>query len=145
MLSVLLLGWSGACCLSSTTIEYILSCGCCTFFHHCLVPPDAASVILRARDYRIAGVIKGTRKYIILVTVQYLLLHARVSVPHSARLITARRDDLVALRVELDFRYLIFVPLQQSSASSCENVINPCKTVSRGCGQFVTSAVESCI
>ena len=36
------------------------------------------------------------------MAVKYLLLHTRISVPNSAGLIAACRDDFVALRIELD-------------------------------------------
>lgn len=74
--------------------------------------------------------------------VQHLLLDACVGVPHSARLVAARRDDFVALWVELDLRYLVLVPFEQGRACSREHVVDACKTVGGGCGEFVSRVVE---
>lgn len=66
------------------------------------------------------------------MAIQYLLLHARVRVPDPASLIAARRDNLVALGIELDLRYFIFVALEQRSASTREYIIYPGQAICRG-------------
>lgn len=60
------------------------------------------------------------------MAVKYLLLDARVRVPYSASLVAARRDDLVALRIKLDLRYLILMAFEKRRASSSEHVVYPC-------------------
>ena len=79
------------------------------------------------------------------MAVKYLLLHSRVRIPHSASLITTGRNDLIALWVELNFRYLIFVTLKKCSASAREYIIDPGKTISRSGGEFVSCIIESSI
>ena len=74
--------------------------------------------------------------------VQYLLLDSCVRIPHSASLITTGRDDLVALRIELNFRYLVFMTLEKCSACSCEYIIDPSQAVCRRCCQLVARVVE---
>ena len=64
------------------------------------------------------------------MTIQYLLLNSGVSVPHSTRFVATCRDELVALRIELDLRYLILVTLEERRASSREYIIYPRQTVS---------------
>lgn len=44
--------------------------------------------------------------------VQYLLLHSCVRVPDPACLIATSSDNLVALGIELDLRYLILMALE---------------------------------
>ena len=77
------------------------------------------------------------------MAVKYLLLHSRVRIPHSASLITTGRDDLIALRIELDLRYLILVTLEKRSAGTCEYIIDPSQTVCGSSRQLVTRVVES--
>lgn len=115
----------GSCC--STAVKHIFL----FLLHHGFIPPDAASVILRTCDYGVATVIKSTRKYIVFVPVQYLLLNSCVGVPYSACLVTTGRDNLVALWVELNFRYLVLVTLEKCSTSAREYIIYPGKTISR--------------
>lgn len=57
------------------------------FLDATLIAPNAAGVILRARDYGVAAVIEGTREYVVLVTIQDLHLGAGISVPHAACLV----------------------------------------------------------
>ena len=56
-----------------TAVEDVLLRSCCvgggSLFHHGLVPPDAACVVLRARDYGVAAVVKCARKYVVLMPV----------------------------------------------------------------------------
>lgn len=64
------------------------------------------------------------------MAVQYLLLDSCVGVPHPACLVTTGSDDLIALRIELNFRYLVIVALEKSSASTREYIIYPGKAIS---------------
>ena len=79
--------------------------------HNLLVFPDAARVVLRACNDSVTLVVKGARKDFVFVTVQRLQLVTCVARPNLARLVTARRDDLVALWVELNLRNFVFVAL----------------------------------
>lgn len=74
--------------------------------------------------------------------IQYLLLHAGVGVPDAARLIATSSDDLVALWIELDLRYLILVALEQCSAGASEHIIDASQAVCRGRRQLVARVVE---
>ena len=58
------------------------------------------------------------------MAVEYLLLDTCISVPDPARLVTARRDDFVALRIELDLRNLVLMSFEKCSACSCEYVVD---------------------
>ena len=64
--------------------------------------PNAARVVLRPSDDRVALVVERARKNLVLVPVQRLQLIPGLRGPHFARLVTRRRDYLVALGVELD-------------------------------------------
>ena len=96
------------CCCRLGTVQGILL----LFHHNKLVPPNAARVILRARDYCVATVIKCTREDVVLVPIQHLLLHARIRVPHPTSLIAASRDNFIALWIELNLGYLVLVTFE---------------------------------
>jgi len=81
------------------------------FVQQGLVSPDPAGVVLRARDYGIAFVVERAREDLVLVSVEHLQLLPRISVPDSASLVAACSNNFIALRVELDLRYFIFVTL----------------------------------
>ena len=76
------------------------------------------------------------------MAVQYLLLYTSVRIPDSASLITTSSDDLIALRVELDLRYLVLVTLEKRSASTSEHIIDSCQAVGRCCREFIPCIVE---
>lgn len=71
--------------------------------HYLLVLPDAARVVLGACDDGIALVVECAREDFVFVTIQGLQLVARLSRPHLARLVAGSSDNLVTLRVELNF------------------------------------------
>lgn len=77
------------------------------------------------------------------MAIKYLLLHSCVRIPHSASLITTGRDDLIALWVELNFRYLIFMTLEKCSASACEYIIDPGEAISGSRRELVSCVIES--
>lgn len=114
-------------------------------WRHGLVSPNPARVILGSCNYGVTLVIEGAREDFVFVAVQHLHLVPSISVPHSASLVTARCDDLIALWVELYLGYLIFVTLQQCCARSCEYIIDSSQAISRGSSQLVSSAVESSV
>ena len=76
------------------------------------------------------------------MTIQYLLLNARVGVPDSASLITTCRDDLITLRIKLNLRYFILMTLEESSAGTCEDVVDASQAVGRCSRQLVACIVE---
>ena len=96
------------------------------------VLPDAARVVLRSRDDRVSFVVKGAREDFVFMAVEHLQFAPSVRRPDPAALVAACRDNLVSLRIELYFTDFIFMALQQSNASTCEDIINPCKPV-RAC------------
>ena len=77
--------------------------------------------------------------------VKHLYFLAGVHVPYTTGFIAGRSDDFVPLRIKLYLGYLVFVALEQSSASSCENVVHTSKAVCRGGSQFVTRAIETSV
>ena len=107
-----------------------------------LVFPNPARVIFGACNYGVAFVVESARKDLILVSVEHLHFGPRISVPHSAGLVTARRDDFVPLWIELDFRYFVLVTLQQRRARTSEYIIHSCKSIRWGSRQLVARAVE---
>ena len=64
------------------------------------------------------------------MTLENLDFCARISVPQPTRLVTARRDYLVALRVELDLTDLTLVAFKESSASARKNVVDAGHSIS---------------
>ena len=70
-----------------------------------LIFPDAAGVIFRTCNDRVTLIVERTRENFILVPLvwvcsQALNLVSGLRGPKSARLVAARRNDLVTLRVE---------------------------------------------
>lgn len=94
--------------------------------------PYAAGVVLRSRDDRVAFVVKSARENFVFVAIQYLQLVSRVSGPDPACLVAARCDDLVSLRIELNFTDFIFMALQKRYAGSREDIIDARQTVCTG-------------
>ena len=85
--------------------------------------PDAAGVVLGARDDRVALVVERGGEDLVGVPLEHLQAVAALHVPHAARAVGGCRDDLVALRVELDLRYFVFMALEECCAGSCEDVV----------------------
>lgn len=79
--------------------------------HNCLVLPDAASVVLGTCNDGISLVVKGTRENLVFMAVECLQFISGVNAPHLARLVAARSNNLVALRVELNLTDLVLVTL----------------------------------
>ena len=75
--------------------------------------------------------------------VQHLKLVPRLRVPDAARLVAARGDDFVALRIELDFADFVLVALKQRNARSRKDVVDPCHSVRACRRQFIASRVET--
>ena len=74
--------------------------------------PNAASIVLRASNYRIALVVERAGEDIVFVSLQHLQLQPCVGLPYSACFVHTCGDDLVALRIELNFGDLVLMPLQ---------------------------------
>lgn len=113
-----------------------------------LVFPNAASVIFRSRDNRVALVVKGAGKDLVLVTLtrvrtQALNFIATFGRPKPARLVTTGRDDLVALRVKRDLTNFVLVTLQDGRARPRENVVDSRHAICTCSCQLVTRLVET--
>lgn len=113
--------------------------------HYVLVLPDATRVILRPRDNGIAFVVERARENFVLMSVESLNFISRFGRPYFAGLVRRSCYNFVSLRVELNFRDLILMPLQEGNTGSCEHIINACISVSASCRQFVSSRVKACV
>ena len=102
------------------------------FWDHGTISPDSASIILRSSNYSVTFVVESTGEDIISVTFEHLAFSSGISVPHTTGLITTCGNYLIALWIELNFRYFVLMPLQQSGTGPCEYIIHSCYTVSRG-------------
>lgn len=74
------------------------------------VAPNAASVVLRARDYGVPLVVERTRKYLIRVPLQLLQQLSRLTVPNTRYLVEPSRQHLCPLWVKDYLRNVLFVP-----------------------------------
>ena len=75
------------------------------------VLPDPACIIFGPCDDGVALVVEGAGKDLVLVAIKHLKLGAVLDRPNSARLVAARRDDLVALWVEFNYVHFVLVTL----------------------------------
>ena len=107
-----------------------------------LVAPNPARVILRSRDYRIAGIVEGSREYVVLVALKRLHQLTGVGIPQPAGLIAACRDYLVALRIELDLADFALMAFEERRAGSSEDIIDTGHSVCGGSSELVTSVIE---
>ena len=83
-----------------------------TCFKGILVFPNAAGVIFRTSNYCIAFIVESTGENLIFVTVKNLQLVSCICRPYSARLVAARSNNLVTLRVKCNLTDLVFMSLQ---------------------------------
>ena len=75
------------CCCRLGTVQGILL----LFHHNKLVPPNAARVILRARDDGIALIVERARENLVCVPLKHLQTVARLDLPQASRLVARRR------------------------------------------------------
>merc|ERR1740124_1552110 len=105
--------------------------------------PDAAGVVLGARDDRVSFVVECRGEDLVRVPLEHLQAVAALHVPDAAGAVTARGDDLVALRVERNLGDLALVPDEDRLASARHCVVDAGRTVGRGRHQLAASRVES--
>ena len=110
--------------------------------------PNAAGIILRSRDNRIALVVEGAGEDFVFVAFSWVCAEALNFVaglggPQSARLVAARRDNLVSLRVKRDFTDFILMALQNGRAGASEHVVDASHSIGTCSSQFVAGTVEA--
>ena len=110
--------------------------------------PNAARIVLRTRDNRIALIVESAAENFIFVAfarvgTEALDFIAGLRRPDAASLVATRRDNLVSLRVKRDFTDFILMALKDGRAGAGEDVVDARHSICAGCRQFVARAVEA--
>ena len=105
--------------------------GTCRAAQPSVALPDAAGVVLAARDDGIPLVVEGTAEHLVAVSLQALQAVTRLRLPQQRRLVAAGGENLSALRVEGDLGDLALVPDENGAAVSVVRVVQAGSAIRR--------------
>lgn len=88
------------------------------------IPPDFASIVLRACNNSISFIVELAWEDLIFVSFEYLQHFSTLNIPKSCRMIKTGWENLSALRVEYSFGNLSFVPFQDRSALEVSYIVH---------------------
>ena len=138
------------CCSLSASVSLLFFLLVLPGLNQLLVLPDAAGVVFRASDNRVAFVVESAREDFVLVTLawictQTLKLGTIFSGPYTARLVATCRHYLVTLRVKRDLTDLILMALKDRGARSREDIVDSSHSICTCRGKLISRLVKACV